>query len=692
MTAVGAAKSGDARPGARLAGSSCERRGVLFVVFLLAAAGILRAQEGAEAGEERERITVVGEALPTDPRSVSSQVTVITGEEIRASAKDSVAEVVASVTGVQINRYGGATEPSLVSIRGSSPEQVLVLINGKRLNSAQGGGVDLGSISTEDIERIEVVRGGSGALHGHNALGGVINIVTKDGYGKDFEHSVSYGFSSYFTHELSWQLLGPLGADRSGDFFIGLKGLSTEGGYIYSDPHGGGSAVRLNTAGLMGDGSVKLGWTVDPLRGIRLALTSQFHASRKGVPGLAEFPTPEAEMEDLRALGLVSFTYHNNPVASLSLDAHVLRQTRRYTDPGYFLGAVNDSHDNTAFGAEAELSRNDDFKYVFVKSTAGYDFRFDRLLSSGLVTTGGADASGTVERAAHGVFFREEIHILPFGDTGYGRLQLTPALRYDGAAVSYPDDAYSSVRGRMSWGLGLLVPFGPERRVVLKGNIGTGYRVPSFDDLFWPSTAFAVGNPSLEPEEAMIYDVGVLARPFPFLSVEGVFYHHGVHNLIQWMPGPSGQWRPRNIGAASMTGAEAEVRMLFRLDRIESYLEAAGNYTFLSALDVTESSVTTGKQLPRRARHRGNFSLTWKHDRGHSVYLGGRYVSRRYQTAANTKYLPGYFVLDTAGRLRLGKYITFVLTVDNILNLEYIDIREFPIPDREIGCSIRFSY
>ncbi|MFW5769636.1 MAG: TonB-dependent receptor, partial [Spirochaetota bacterium] len=278
------------------------RRCILAVLFLVAA--VMK-----PSAEERERITVVGEYLPSDPRSVSSQVTVITEEEIRAAAPDNAAELIASVTGVQINRYGGATEPSMISIRGSSPEQVLVLINGKRLNSAQGGGVDLAGISTDDIERIEVVRGGGSARYGENAFGGVINIITKEGYGKETEHTVKYGFSSYFTNELTWQLLGPLGNDSAGDFFLGLSGMSTAGGYSYTDSHEEGPAVRENTAGLMGDASLKLGWTLNELKGIRLAFSGRLHGSKKGVPGLAEFPTPEAEMENLLGLGRLSFAY-----------------------------------------------------------------------------------------------------------------------------------------------------------------------------------------------------------------------------------------------------------------------------------------------------------------------------------------------------------------------------------------------
>ncbi|HUV06281.1 MAG TPA: TonB-dependent receptor [Spirochaetia bacterium] len=667
---------------------------ILFCLLLLTArAGGQETQPEPDRGtteEEIERITVTAPYEPLDPRNVSSQVSVVGADEIRASGARNAAEVVAPVLGVQIDRYGGITAPSVVSIRGSSPEQVLVLVNGKRLNSAQGGGVDFSTINPQDIERVEVVRGGASALYGENAFGGVINIITKDGYGKDFSGFLEYGYASFNTHTLTGQLIGSFGKDRMFDFFLSASGLYTDGGYRFPDEHSeSGFSTRTNTQGMKGDTSFKIGWDIVRDAGLRVALSGQTHNDSKGVPGLKEFPTEEATMEDSRYMGMLSLLWQNNPLAGLSLDVYGLKQVRHYQDPGFYLGEVDDTHDNVALGTELGLSRQDDFRFLLLSSKAGYSFRYDYLVSTGLLKAEGSEeGSGEVFRTGHSGYARTELNLFPFEEGGTGRVVLFPAVRFDANRVVYESGGVSTSPNAFSFNFGLLLPFNSERSTLIKANVGTSYRVPSFDDLFWPATSFAVGNPELKPEEAFIYDIGLLVQPVPFFSFEIVHFSQDVTNLIQWNPGASGQWRPENIGKALINGVELESRFLFQLDAIHSYLELRGNYTYLFARDKTEGSATFDAQLPRRPFERANIAGTLTHVNGHSLRVEGRYVGYRYITAQNTKYLPSYFVLDTTLNLQILENFTMKLTVKNLLGEEYVDIREFPIPGREIGVMI----
>ena len=655
------------------------------------------AREQAEAAEARDddpdKITVIADYEPLDPGNVSAQVSVITSDEIEASAPDSAADIIAPVLGVQLSRYGAAASTSVVSIRGSSPEQVLVLVNGKRLNSAQGGGVDFSTIDPDDIERIEVVRGGGSAVFGENAFGGVINIITKSGYGKDFDGSVEYEYGSFNTHSVNAQVLGGAGKDDVLDFFLSANGTYTDGTYSYPDEHSeSGESLRANAGGLLGGFSFKGGWDIDEKKGLRISLSGQGYADEKGVPGLMEFPSESAQMQDRRYSGLLSFNYLKNPIAEITMNGYAGSHRRDYSDPDFYLGAVEDQHNNLSAGGDITLARKDDFSFFFLSSTAGYNYEWNYLESSGLIKSGGDESEGEVWRQSHSAFFRTEANILPFEDSTVGRLILFPSVRFDGHRVEYPDDGIDKFESAFSWNAGLMVPFSRDKAVILKGNFGTAYRLPSFDDLFWPSTAFAAGNPSLLPEEAFVYDVGMIVQPYDFFSFEVAHFSQDVSNLIQWNPGANGQWQPENIGSALLNGIEAEMKFLFPVESISSYLEVKGNYSYLFARDMTEGSSTYGMQLPRRPYEKGNIIGTLSHSKGHSLRAEGRFVGYRYITAQNTKYLPSYFVFDAAGRWRVSDSFTVTASVKNLLNEEYVDVREYPVPGREFSISGKINF
>ena len=677
---------------------------VLYVFMLMSAALLSAQDEGryppdvVREREEQEdndpdRITVIADSEPLDPENVSAQVSVITADEIAAAAPKTAADIIAPVLGVQLSRYGGVTSPSVVSIRGSSPEQVLVLVNGKRMNSAQGGGVDFTTIDPDDIERIEVIRGGGSAVFGENAFGGVINIITKRGYGKEPDGMIEYEFGSFNTHSLSAQILGGAGKGAVLDYFLSAKGTYSDGTYSYEDEHAdSGEQTRTNAGGMLGDFSFKGGWDIDKDRGLRLSVSGQGHADEKGVPGLMEFPSESAQIQDQRYIGLLSFNYLKNPLAEITVDAYGSRQNRHYADPEFYLGAIEDTHDNISAGGDISLGRKDDLSSVFINSDAGYSYRWDFLESTGLLKTGGDEAEGQVWRQSHSAYLRTELNILPFEDTKSGRAVLYPSVRFDAHHVQYPDDAIDKTEYAVSWNAGLMVPFSKEKEVILKGNVGTSYRLPSFDDLFWPATAFAVGNPGLLPEKAFIYDIGMLIQPYDFFSLEIVHFNQDVTNLIQWNPGSGGQWQPENIGAALLNGFEGEVKFLFPLTSWSSYLELKGNYSYLFARDMVEGSSTYGKQLPRRPFEKGNLTGTLSHSRGHSLRIEGRYVGYRYITAQNTKYLPSYFVLDAAGIVKATDSLSFSAVLRNLLDVSYVDVREYPVPGREFSLSGKYSF
>ncbi|HMA99537.1 MAG TPA: TonB-dependent receptor, partial [Spirochaetota bacterium] len=479
----------------------------------------------------------------------------------------------------------------VVSIRGSSPEQVLVLVNGHRLNSAQGGGVDMSTISTDMIERIEIMRGGGSAVYGENAVGGVINIITRDGYGEKLSAMLKYSAGLFNTHTVGGSLSSGLGPEDRFDLFFSGEGLYTAGNYRFEDLNAGQDyRERSNESGLRGTLAGKLGWDISPGQGLRLTLAGNYNRSKKGVPGLKEFPSSNAVMHNEQAAGVLSFGFYSNRIASLSLDLHGQLRNRHYKDPQYFLGSMNDKHSLRNAGTDLVLKRRDGFKFLKMQNTVAWHLRYDYLQTTAMQKSGDTILENAcVKRWQNSIAWRGDFHFFPWPQTGNGRFSFFSSVRLD------IDELYGN---NFNFNLGWMLPLDKEKKTMLKGNAGTGYRVPSFNDLFWPATSFAVGNSDLLPEKAVIYDIGLLTRPLSFFSFEAVYFGHHVRNLIQWQPGPDGRWRPGNIGKARLRGAEVETVFLFRFTQLKLFLEVTGNYTYLFATDITAGSPSYGKQLP----------------------------------------------------------------------------------------------
>ena len=183
-----------------------------------------------------------GHSLITE---VPSSVNIVSQEEIELKNPQNLAEALQNVPGVTIKDYGGLGNSKSISLRGSSDSQVLVLLDGQRLNNPQSGSVDLNQISLEGIEKIEVVRGGNSALYGSDAIGGVINLISKkhkmDKNPTQGELKIGTGSFDLYTFEPSLNF-----KIRNSRISTSYKYLSSKGDFPYTDNYGE-SAARVNS-------------------------------------------------------------------------------------------------------------------------------------------------------------------------------------------------------------------------------------------------------------------------------------------------------------------------------------------------------------------------------------------------------------------------------------------------------------
>lgn len=635
------------------------------------------------------------EAVEKETGGAADFTAVIDADDIARRAAVSVAQVLELATGVRVTRTGSAAQGAYISIRGSSSEQVLVLLNGKRLNSAQGGGVDLSSIDPETIEKIEVLRGGAAARYGENALGGVVNIITRQAK-KESGGSAYLQYGSWQTVKGGVNLEG-VSKDGSLDGFLSASGLFSEGAFGYPSVDGSvAAATRENADVRSGDLYGTAAWYLSDSFSLKGVLSG--HADEKGVPGIPQFPTASARMDDQRASASLDALWERD-ASRLSSSVSSTFHRRRYVDPEYALGAQDDTHVNLALQSSTEGKLRfplpwmappaADSEEAAVEGSAAVnaDLRFDALRSTAVVRSSGVDeGDGDILRYQGSASARADLPLfeLPFISL---RPVLYPSVRFDASLTDNRAESASRWSDAISWQTGIAVPW---KNGSLKANVGTSYRSPSFDDLFWPSTAFAAGNAGLKPERAFAWDAGMEFSPGERLRVEFSYFERYVSDLIVWTPGAGGIWRPSNIDSARVRGVEFQGRLSIPLDALAAEFVSEGTAAWLDPRDTTPGSVNEGNLLPGKAPLAVSASFEFRRKNGLFLRTEASYTSCRYITSGNTKALDPYLVCGLGAGLSVGKNWRFVGRLENIFDQVYYDLRDYPVPGREF--SLRMSY
>jgi vitamin B12 transporter len=191
-------------------------------VILIASSSTAYAQSAASPD-----IVVTATRTPQPIQRAGSAITVITAEEIAKASVRSVDDLFRQVPGVTLTQAGGPGQIQTVRIRGGDVRHTLVLIDGIRVNdpSTTGREFDFATLVLADIERIEVLRGPQSALYGSDAMGGVVNIITKRGRGAP-KATLAIEAGSYNTKEVRG---GVSGGNERVDYSFGFSGLDTSG-------------------------------------------------------------------------------------------------------------------------------------------------------------------------------------------------------------------------------------------------------------------------------------------------------------------------------------------------------------------------------------------------------------------------------------------------------------------------------
>lgn len=492
--------------------------GPLLVLGLLPARA--RAQLPAAVSE---KVVVTATASPEDESSVGAAATVITRERIEKRGFTTVLEVLRSVPGVDVVRSGSDGSVTSVFLRGSNSTHALVLVDGARVNSPFFSGYDFSALTTENVERIEIVRGPFSALYGSDALGGVIQIFTRP---------VGERLAGRFTLEAGDQ------GQRNGSGFLSVGSARFGAAASYRNARVEGE--RKNSDWREQNGSLRLEGRFG--ESWRVALEGAVLDGELGVPGPvgAETPQNRSTFREERIALPVSFRPAENHDAGL-LIAHV--SSRPTFDSPSFSSAT----DARTFQARAsdtwKLGENRLTVFAsWERWQVDNESNFGVNLEDDRSTLWGAGLQDTLQ----------------FADSW----TVTVGARYD--QHSEFGSAWSP-RATLSW-------LSRNSAWKLRASAGTAFRAPSIGELYFPFS----GNRDLEPERSTAYELG-LERYLPGGRAEASFFWNEFRDLIVF---DLARFRNFNVGRARTRGVE----LVYRHD-VSKRVGVDVGYTYLDAQD-----------------------------------------------------------------------------------------------------------
>lgn len=615
---------------------------------------LLAAVASAEAQETKsvEPVVVTATTVATPAQQLGVTLSVIPGEDFQTYQYPAVDDAFRNIPGVTVTQQGSYGKLSTLSIRGANANQVLILVDGVRVSSPTLGQTDLSDISPEQIERIEVIRGPQSTLYGADAIGGVVNIITRKGAGRPFTGSVETSAGNYDTLQNKISLSG---AYKIFDYALSGFHFESNGQFKNDDSNVDAGNLRFGVS-LPFDSS--------------LSVVYRYNKTDTGVPIKGVFPPPQPivpiinpNAKQQSETTVLSVEGKTRPVEWWESRARFGRYTNNQgfqdpPDPGVDFDVLVKSQVDVE-RLEGEWL-NSFFLGKWSTSTVGVGYRNE---------TG--DNQGVFRASRHVPWGLFEEHLRFFD-----RLFITGGVRIE-------DD---SVFGEATTPQGSVLFVIKETGTRLRGSAGTGFRAPTFNDLFFPQ----FGNPALHPERSQAWDVGVDQNLWQNrVRLRATYFHTNFTNdIVCCTPLPTAPFGgPVNAGRARARGVEAggEVDLL-------PNLVASFAYTYTDTDDFS-----TGRPLARVPRNSGSAGLTWEPLPGLSAFVQVYAVGSQFESFGGL-YNSGHTRVDLGGTWRIVsrtgwlEKLELTARVQNLLNEGYAEVRGFPALGTNYLLGLRASF
>lgn len=567
--------------------------------------------------QETETIVVTANRTPQNQSDLLSSVKVISRYDIELSSAKSVAELLNEVNGLQISQTGGAGQTTSLFTRGTNSGHTLVVIDGQRISSATLGSVSFADLATEQIERIEVIKGPRAALWGSDAIGGVIQIFTRQleagevaidlGLGNDGQQEAT--ISSAIGH-----------GDGSTTFTV--SGKSSDGYDVYDLAESDDDGYSRENISIVGQQNLNQEWQVNWLA--------------KYNQGLSEYDP--------------SFGGANkNTFDTLQWQLSATQNTENWYQQ-LFIG--QQKNESTTYGNGISEENGNTIETERLQGSWLASYQLTNELSSNF----GIDLiNEKVDSATNYVIDERDIHSV-FARLAYDN----DTIIIDGA-VRYDD--IENVDSEVTYSLSAGLRFAQDSLISL--NIGSGFKAPSFNDLYYPNDGFSYGDPNLQAETSDSIELMVKSN-FVGITTELSIYNTKIDNLIEWQPDQMFAYHPVNVNKAEINGIE--LTLAAQLLGLDHQLQ-------LHYLDAKDD--TTDEPLIRRAKRNASYQISQSWDKI-SLLASIHYQGEREDSEwPGTVTLPSHTIVNASAFYQLDEAWRLGIKINNLFDRDYVTNNHF---------------
>ena len=591
----------------------------------------------AEEIEELNEIKVTSSRDILTAENFPGSLTVFTEKEIEKKQHQTVEDLLRGELGLDVAQSGSQGSQTSIFMRGQGSTSTLVIIDGIQVNSNTAGLFDFGDLMLDNIERIEVLRGPQSIQWGADAVGGVINIITKKGKGSP-THALSFEGGSFETFR---QSVRSSGAINNFDYSLSASLLQSAGISSLNEKSGGTEKDGYSNKTL----STRLGYDFSPET--RIEFNGRYTKSNDEFDDVSG--QENSFNKDNNNSNNIDTYYFSAPIITnfggwwnIKLTPTVL-----YEDAFTIASSENDKIINRSYTVDLQnnMDLNRDFSVLW---GAEYEHK------EGVNVGGNQYGDGYHESTDNEAFFLQGIYEFQ------NLLVVTAGFRHD---INSAFDEATTYKFEAGYRFA-------KTNTKLHTAFSKGFRAPSFNNLFAPPATGGTrtSNPSLQPEVIKSFEVGVKQDLLDKRIRLGLtFFNSVTHNFIQ----SNASFVQENFGKFNSKGLETEVDIM-----LPYHLSLSMRHTWNDHALEEKTKSTDHQPGTRRPKHKFNANLThnWNNKLDSLVGIFARSSAKGFDALNETK---GFATVRAAFAYKYSKHLKLTLRAENLLDKDYVEVGGF---------------